>query len=56
MRNYVAVIRRDNDTDYGVDFPDFPGCISSGSTIEEAVALGREALAGHVAVMTEYGE
>ncbi len=56
MRNYVAVIRRDNDTDYGVDFPDFPGCISSGTTIEEAVALGREALAGHVAVMTEYDE
>ena len=56
MQAYVAVIRKDNDTDYGVDSPDFPACISAGTTIDEAVALGREALAGHVAVMTEYGE
>ena len=56
MRNYVAIIRKNSTSDYGVDFPDFQGCISAGATIEEAVTLGREALADHVAVMTEYGE
>lgn len=56
MRNYIAIIRKDSNSDYGVDFPDFQGCISAGATIEEAVTLGREALADHVAVMTEYGE
>ena len=56
MRNYVAIIRKDTNSDYGVDFPDFQGCISVGATIEEAVTQGRKALAGHVAVMTEYGE
>lgn len=56
MRNYVAIIRKDSNSDYGVDFPDFPGCISAAATIEEAMALGREALGQHVARMTEYGE
>lgn len=56
MRNYVAIIRKDGNSDYGVDFPDFQGCISAAATIEEAIALGREALAQHVALMAEYGE
>lgn len=56
MRNYVAIIRKDSNSDYGVDFPDFQGCISAAATIEEVIALGREALAQHVALMTEYGE
>ena len=56
MRHYVASISKGSNSDYGVDFPDFHGCISAGATIEEAVTLGREALADHLAVMAEYGE
>lgn len=51
-----SLIRKDRSSDYGVDFPDSRGCISAGTTIEEAVTLGREALADHIAVMREYGE
>ena len=44
---YVAFIHRD-DAGYGVSFPDFPGCVSVGDTLDEAVRNGCEALAFHV--------
>lgn len=44
---YVSFIHRD-DAGYGVSFPDFPGCISVGDTVDEAVRHGCEALAFHV--------
>lgn len=54
--NYVAIIHKDVDSDFGVSFPDFPGCITAGRTIDEAKAMAAEALAGHIAVMRETGE
>src|SRR5450830_468732 len=56
MAAYVALIRREPRSDYGVDFPDFPGCISAGRTLDEAAAMAHEALGGHVAMMVEQGE
>ena len=43
MRN-VAFIHRD-EAGFGVSFPDFPGCVSIGDTVEDAVCHGSEALA-----------
>jgi predicted RNase H-like HicB family nuclease len=40
---------------YGISFPDFPGCVSGGDTIEEAISHGHEALASHVETMIEEG-
>lgn len=48
MVGYLALIRKDADSDYGVDFPDFPGCVSAGTTIEAARAAATEALALHL--------
>lgn len=48
MRDYIALIRKEDGTCYGVDFPDFPGCISAGDTLEEALEGAREALALYV--------
>jgi predicted RNase H-like HicB family nuclease len=56
MRQYIALIHKDADSDYGVSFPDFPGCISAGKTLDEARNLASEALAFHVAGMIEDGE
>ncbi len=28
MATYIALLRKEKDTDFGVDFPDFPGCIT----------------------------
>lgn len=52
----VALIHKDEGTDYGVSFPDFPGCISGGATLDEALARSTEALNAHIAVMLEDGD
>lgn len=56
MTSYIGLIRKDPESDFGVDFPDFPGCVSAGSTLDEARAMANEALAGHIACMREDGE
>ena len=56
MTVYIALLRKDPTSDYGVDFPDFPGCVTAGSTVEEAAAMAREALTGHIECMVEDGE
>jgi len=38
---------------YGISFPDFPGVVSGGGSVDEAIARGRETLAFHVAGMIE---
>jgi predicted RNase H-like HicB family nuclease len=53
MTNYIALLRKDPDSDYGVDFPDFPGCVTAGRTLDEARSMAAEALALHVAGMRE---
>lgn len=45
---YVALVHKDKDSSYGISFPDFPGCVSAGNTVDEAVANAAEALAFHV--------
>ena len=44
---YVSFIHRD-EAGYGVSFPDFPGCVSVGDTVDDAIRHGSEALAFHV--------
>lgn len=55
-KHFPALIHKDPKSDYGVSFPDFPGCFSAGSTVEEALAMAEEALGGHVALMVEDGD
>lgn len=56
MRHYIALIHKDPGSDYGVSFPDFPGCVSAGADLDEARAMGAEALGFHVEAMAEDGE
>jgi predicted RNase H-like HicB family nuclease len=56
MANYIALIRKDPDSDYSVNFPDFPGCITAGSTVDEAKDMAAEALALHIKGMVEDGD
>jgi predicted RNase H-like HicB family nuclease len=53
---YIAYLHKDENSDYGVSFPDFPGCVTAGSTLEEARSMAAEALALHIAGMREDGE
>lgn len=41
-RYYIAVVHKDEDSDYGISFPDLP-CISAGDTFEDAIRMGEEA-------------
>jgi predicted RNase H-like HicB family nuclease len=56
MRNYIGLIHKDEDGDYGVSFPDFPGAITAGLTLDEAREMAEEALAFHVQGLIEDGE
>ena len=53
---YIAYLHKDKGLDFGVSFPDFPGCITAGRTLEEARKLAVEALTLHMAGMIEDGE
>ncbi len=53
---YVGIVRKEPDSCYGVEFADFPGCVSAGDTPEEAQDNAREALALHIEGLLEDGE
>jgi predicted RNase H-like HicB family nuclease len=56
MRPYIALIHKDANSDFGVSFPDLPGCITAGATLDEARTLAAEALAFHLEGLAEDGE
>jgi predicted RNase H-like HicB family nuclease len=53
---YIAYLHKNKNSDYGVSFPDFPGCVTAGSTLEEARSMAARALSLHVAGMREDGD
>jgi predicted RNase H-like HicB family nuclease len=56
MVSYVALVHKEKGTSYGVSFPDVPGCISTGDTLEEALANAADALAWHISAMRQDGD
>lgn len=56
MTSYIALLRKDPDSDYGVEFPDLPGCITAGTDIDEARAFAEEALELHLEGLIADGE
>lgn len=55
-RTYLALVEKEPDSDYGVFFPDLPGCVSAGSAFEEAREMAAEALALHLEGMAASDE
>lgn len=55
MTTYFALVLKDEDSAYGVVFPDVPGCFSAGDTFEEAARNSAEALRAHVEAASELG-
>ena len=53
---YIAFIHKEPDSVYGVSFPDFPGCVSAGDSLDEALQSASEALQGHVQMMEADGD
>jgi predicted RNase H-like HicB family nuclease len=48
MPAYLALLRKDPDSDYGIEFPDFPGCVTAAEELEQARELAEEALRFHI--------
>lgn len=56
MATYFGVVHKDETSDYGLSFPDLPGCITAASSLEELDGMGREALRLHIEGLLEDGE
>lgn len=56
MTSYIALIHKDDDSDFGVSFPDFPGCVTAGASMDEARAMAEQALSLHIDGMLEDNE
>ena len=53
MNQTVVALIHKGEGNYGISFPDFPGCVAAGSSIEEAIDRGRSLLAFHVEGLAE---
>ncbi len=47
MRYYIAVVHKDEDSAFGVHFPDVPGCFSAADHMDDLVPNAVEALSLH---------
>jgi predicted RNase H-like HicB family nuclease len=56
LTDCIAYLHKDRKSDFGVSFPDFPGCITAGRTLEEARCTAVETLSFHIAGMIEDDE
>jgi predicted RNase H-like HicB family nuclease len=48
MREYIGIIHQDPKSDFGVSFPDFPGVVTAGKSLDDACAMAEEALTFHI--------
>jgi predicted RNase H-like HicB family nuclease len=56
MRHYIGLIHQDAESDFGVSFPDLPGVVTAGTTLDEARDMAEEALALHIEGLIEDGD
>ena len=53
---YTVIIEKDEDEWYVSDVVELPGCHTQGKTMEEVVAMIKEAINLHIKVMIKLGE
>jgi predicted RNase H-like HicB family nuclease len=56
VQNYIGLIHKDTDSQFGVSFPDFPGVVTAGTDLDDARAMAEEALTFHIEGLIEDGE
>lgn len=56
MNHYIGLIHKEADSDFGVSFPDFPGVVTAGTSLDDARSMAEEALFLHIEGMIEDGE
>ena len=55
-RKYVMIVEPAADGSYSGFVPDLPGCTSCGETVDELRRNMRQAVAGHLSTLREFGE
>lgn len=57
MRRYMIILHPDAEQGgYWVTVPSLPGVFTQGETIDEAIAMAKEAIALHIESMVAHGE
>jgi predicted RNase H-like HicB family nuclease len=56
MAAYLALVHSDDGRSFGVSFPDVPGCVAVGRSLEDALKQGADALSAHLSWMASEGD
>lgn len=54
--NYRILLRKESEGGYTVTVPSLPGCITYGETIDDAIAMAKEAIELYIEDLRENGE
>lgn len=56
-RSYtIVLVPEPEEGGYSVIVPALPGCVTQGETVEEAIAMAKDAIEGWMAVAKKHGE
>jgi predicted RNase H-like HicB family nuclease len=56
MKPYIVIVHKDQNSAYGMSFPDAPGCFSAADEIDDLFAMAAEALELWAEGMREDGD
>ena len=56
MSKYIVYLEPAEEGGYIVSCPHFPGCVTQGETVEEALDMMKDAIKGYVASLRKHGE
>lgn len=51
----IAILPGDEHHAWGIQVPDIPGCFSAGDDLDDAMAMAKEAIEGHLKLLAEDG-
>jgi antitoxin HicB len=56
MAKYVVYLEPAEEGGYIVSCPDFPGCVTQGESVDEALAMVKDAIKGYIFSLKKHGE
>ncbi len=54
--NYRIRLEKEEEGGYTVIVPALPGCVTFGETVEEAIAMAKEAIEGYIETLRDLGK
>lgn len=56
MAKFLVYLERAEEGGYIASCPQLPGCVTQGETVEEALAMIKDAIQGYIASLQKHGE